>query len=151
MNINRFARRGFTMLEIIMVITIAGTLMMITLPKIESALRSAAADRSSRVVANDMEVAISAAARARKPLRVAYTSSSMTYTVTDRAAGTVYVNRSLGTGTAYNLSTATFSPASFDVLPTGLLSQAVTITLKSSTRTQTITVSRAGQIRVVKS
>ena len=117
--VSRTSARGFTLLEILMVIVIVGALIMMSFPRIESALRSAAADRASRVVANDIELTLSAAARARKPMRVTYTSSLLKYVVTDRQAGTVFLTRELGSGTAYNLSQVTFSPASFTRLNSG--------------------------------
>jgi prepilin-type N-terminal cleavage/methylation domain-containing protein len=141
-------RAGFTLIEAMLVITIVGILVALSLPKFETMIRGEAADRAARVVANDMEMALSASARARKPIRVTYTSASVSYTITDRAAGTVYVTRNLGSGTAYSLNSVSFSPATFDAFPNGLLSVAVTVTVSSSTRTRTVTVSKAGQVRV---
>jgi prepilin-type N-terminal cleavage/methylation domain-containing protein len=139
---------GFSLVEIIVVVIIVGLVVLIMLPKFDIALRGEASDRASRVVATDMELALADAARSRKPVRVTYSSDSLSYTITDRAAGTVYITRKLGTGSAFSLSSVSFSPATFDALPNGVLTAAVTVTLTSASKSHTVTVSKAGQVRV---
>lgn len=142
------ASRGYTMIELALVISIIGLVAAVTLPTFAKGLRGSRASAAANVVQADLELAFSYAARQRKPVRVNWNSSSMTYTVADRSTGTVFVTRRLGSTSDYSLSAVTFSANPVDIFPGGIASGALTITLTGGTSTRTVMMTRAGLVRL---
>jgi prepilin-type N-terminal cleavage/methylation domain-containing protein len=144
----RLDRRGFTMIESLIVITAIGLLTAVAVPKIGRQIRSYRVGRATVVVAGDMENAFSMAARERKPLRL--TLSGGTYTLADRTGGTTRLTRNLTADPDFGVASMTFSTSPLDVFPSGVASAADTVTLTNGTVSRQITVSKAGQVRVVR-
>jgi Tfp pilus assembly protein PilE len=103
-------------------------------------------NRATSVVAADLASAFALAERERKPIRVRRDNAT-TYSIRDRVTDSVYTKRDLGSSSEYNLSVA-FSQSPVDVFPNGFASSALTVTLTSLSYVRTVTMTRAGAIRV---
>lgn len=145
---HQIATRGFSMLELAIVLAIVGLVAAMAMPSFSRSLRGGRAASASLVVQSDLELAFSYAARQRRPVRITWNSGTMTYTVADRRSGTVFVTRRLGSNGDYTLSSVTFSSSPVDVFPGGMASGSLTITLTGGSSVKTVSMTRAGLVRV---
>ncbi len=141
-------QRGFTLIEILIVVVIGGLMLSMALPAFSRQLAASRSSQVGSVVASDLELAFSYAAKQRLPVRIAYNTSTMTYTVADRSSGTVFITRPLGAGTEWGLTAAAFSSTPVDVFPGGIASGSLTVTLTSGASSHTVSMTRAGLVRV---
>ena len=144
-------RKGFTLLEALIVLTMLGSLAAISMPRISAAIRQARLNRAATVMANDLQLALSLAARQRQPVQISASVATQTYRFTDRSSGTVLHQRTLGSGSDYHITSLSFSVAVLDVLPTGTVSGPLEIKVQTESGSRTISMSSAGQIRVSQS
>lgn len=141
-------RLGFTMIEAVIVIAALGLITATALPKIGRQIRAYRLGRAAVVVAGDLENAFSIAGRERKPVRLSL--SGGTYTVADRSGGTVRLTRNLTGDPEYAVATVTFSTSPLDIFPTGVASAADTVTITNGPVSRQVTLTQAGQVRVVR-
>jgi prepilin-type N-terminal cleavage/methylation domain-containing protein len=141
-------RPGYSLLELVIVLSVAGLLVSIALPSLSRGLRTSRAVSASRVIQGDLELAFTYAARQRRPISIAWSSGTMSYTITDRRSGTVYLTRSLGSGSDFTLTNVTFSTTPVFVYPGGVASGPLTVTITEGGSTHTIVMTRAGLVRV---
>lgn len=147
---NRGARRGFTTIELIIIVTILGVLAGIAGPKTSMIVRHSRTNRAATVIAADMQNAFAVAARQRMPVRITADAPTKSYQFTDRATGKVLRIRSFyGDTSEYRLSKLEFTPTVIDVFPSGVSSAPVTIDLANGDYARQITASTAGFIRMV--
>jgi len=108
--------------------------------------------RASNDIQTNVEAAWALAARNRRPIRIAWNSSTMQLKITDRAGTTTFRTASLGQD-PYGLlsSNVTFSSSPIEVYPDGLASDTLRITLSvtsvSPAVIKRIWVSRAGLVQ----
>jgi prepilin-type N-terminal cleavage/methylation domain-containing protein len=140
------ARRGFTLVELALTVTIIGLLTAMGMLRFNRVLQHVRIDRATATVAGDLESAFTLAGRQRRPIRIACTCGARTYTLADRTGGTLRLSRGL-TSTDYGVATLTFNPATVDVFPSGVSTQALTVTISGGGWSRTITMSTAGQVR----
>lgn len=138
---------GFTLIELLTVIIIFGVITVAAQPTVSRMITHSRVNQAALVVGHDLTVAVSAAARQRKPLRLALGADRQSFTVSDRASGTVLQTRSLGPGTEY-MDSVSFSVTPVDLFPSGFTSSALTVTLFHNGFSRTVTLSRAGWVRV---
>jgi type II secretion system protein H len=141
-------RAGFSVLELVIVIVIMGLMAAAAVPAFSRSLKASRTARAAGVIQADIELAYSYAARQRKPVRLAYNSSTKTYTVIDRSSSTTLVTRELGATSEWTLDTVTWSATPVDVFPGGFASGTLTITIGGGTASTTITMTRAGLVRI---
>jgi prepilin-type N-terminal cleavage/methylation domain-containing protein len=142
------ARVGFTLVEMLISITVLGTVAAMGLPRVNSTIRQQRVIAASNALAGDIESAFSVAARQRKPVRILYDSPSGEIRVIDRAALTIYSRRPLGLTSEYHLDAVSIAPATVDVYPVGLASAAFTVTLTNGAFQRRVIVTRTGLTRV---
>jgi len=120
-------------------------------PRIAMVMTRAGTGQAASVVAFDLERAVTLAARERKPVRITCDCANGSYTITDRASGTVLVTRKVAGPTAHmNVQTLAFSTTPVDVFPSGMASGPLTVTLTSSGTSRQVTMSAGGVIRLVR-
>ena len=144
-------RRGFTVTELVFVMATLGLLASIAGPRISDLISRAGASQAIGVVASDLEYALSLATRQRKPVRLSCNCPAGTYTISDRATGTVLFRRRLGgPDGGFGLTGLSFSAATLDVFPGGLTSGGLTVTVVSAETSRQASISSAGFVRVIR-
>ncbi len=143
----RSLRPGFSMVELAMVMTLGLVLLGVAVPKVSTAMAHTRVNKAAAVVAMDLKQGVELAIRTQKPIRLTYTASTKSYTLSNRSTGAAIRSRSLGSTTEYNLTTLTFSQNPVDFFPSGLVSSALTITIGNNNYTRQVTATTAGLIR----
>ena len=150
-NTSRFGfgrrRSGFTLLETIIVLLVIAMMTAVVAPKVNSAIGHSRVQNSANVIAADLQLAFSLASRQRTPLRITVDPSNNSYSITTRA-GTVIKARDMGDGSDLHVGTMSSSRTTLDVFPNGLSSGPITITVGINGYVNTISMTRAGQVRV---
>jgi prepilin-type N-terminal cleavage/methylation domain-containing protein len=142
-------RQGFSMLEMLVVLIIVAALIGITIPKIARAVRHERVNRAAQVLVADLQNGFAMAGRQRAPVRLTFTPTTETYVFSDRATGTVLQTRIMDKRSEYALTTLSASPTQIDVLPNGIGSAALTVTVAQGDYSRTVTASSAGFVRLV--
>lgn len=146
----RLARRGFSMIELIAVISIFGLLAAIAGPPMSRVIRHTRVNRAASVIASDLQNAFAVAARQRQPVRIQADASTRSYQFIDRKTGAVLRIRTFyGDTSEYRLTSLVFTPTTIDVFPSGVSSSAITVALANGDYARQITASSAGFVRVV--
>lgn len=142
-------RRGFTLLEVLMVVVISSILLSMTLPRIQPAIDRAKLNGAANVVATDLQYAQRMAVRSRKPVAIIVSESLIQYLIRDRDdASIVHRDRYLGTESEYNLTSLTVTPTSNEIFPHGLARQSMTFTLELNGVQREVRYTKAGQVRI---
>ena len=141
------ARKGFTLLETIVVLLLVAMMATAVVPMANRAIGHARVQNSARVIAGDLQLAFSLASRQRAPLRIVVDASSRKYRITNRA-GTIIQERKLGDGSDLHVGSLSSTVTQLEIYPNGLASGGITITVALNGYSQRITMTRAGQVRV---
>jgi type II secretory pathway pseudopilin PulG len=145
------SRRGITVVELLFVLATLSLLTAIAGPRISRLIASAGASRAIGVVASDLEYALSLATRVRKPVRLSCECPAGTYSISDRATGTVLFRRRLGgPDGGFGVTGLSFSAENLDLFPGGITSGGLTITVVSAHATRQASISSAGFVRVIR-
>jgi prepilin-type N-terminal cleavage/methylation domain-containing protein len=147
-NSDGIGSHGFTVIEMIIVIIIFSLATSMALPSISRINTHIRVNQAAMVIGHDLTVAASGASRQRKPIRITLGADHVSFTVADRASGTVLQTRSLGTDTPYGLDSVSFSVTPVDLFPNGYTSSAFTVTAWDGGYSRQVTVSRASWVRV---
>jgi len=145
-------RRGFTMIEMALVFTIIAIMTATAIPKIGRIMQASRVNRTASIVAADLEQAFTIAGRFRRPMRVSCTCGTATYTIADRADGTVRLRRVLAGDSDLGNMTVVFNPpvAGFvDVFPSGISTALLQVRITSGISTRAVTLSTAGHVRII--
>jgi type II secretion system protein H len=146
---HKYSRRGFTMVETLVVVALIGILATMVGPAMSRIVRHQRANRAAMVITADLQNAFAVAARQREPVRIQADAATRSYQFVDRKSGAVLRIRTFyGDTSEYRLTTLVFNPTTIDVFPSGISSSPVTITLANGDYGKTITASTAGFIRV---
>lgn len=131
---------------LVIVLTVLGSLA----PTVRRQLVHARINRAAGVVAADFYLAQSLAAKARAPVKVVFDATARTAFIQLRN-DSVLQRRYYGTESEFKLSSFSASPTQVQVLPNGMTNGTVTVTLTDGEYTRQVRMSRAGQIRVLRS
>jgi len=137
------------MLEMVVVMVIMGLLIAIAVPKLGRTMRHERVNRAASVIVADLQNGFAIAGRQRAPVRLTFTAATKTYVFSDRATGSVFQTRIMDNRSEYALTTLSATPSTIDVLPNGIGSVALTVTVAQGDYSRTVTASSAGFVRLV--
>jgi len=143
----RRGNRGYTMIELLVVMLIVSVVAGITYVRMQPSLERARVRGAASVLAGDLQYAQVMAARLRRPMVISMNTTALTYQIADRA-GAVYRMRDLSTAGEYALGELQATPATLEVFPNAIAAQGATYTVGANGYRRRVTFSRAGQIRV---
>ncbi|HEX5817971.1 MAG TPA: prepilin-type N-terminal cleavage/methylation domain-containing protein [Gemmatimonadales bacterium] len=145
----RTTRRGFTMIELALTVVVVGILATMAVAKVGSTISRSKVDRAASIVAADLENAFSTGGRLRQPLILSCDCPNRIYRLNDVLNdGALRLERGLGAGTPYTVTSMTFTPATVTILPPGRLSAALEVDITVDGKTRRITMSSAGFVRI---
>jgi prepilin-type N-terminal cleavage/methylation domain-containing protein len=143
------SRAGFTLIETLVVVMLAGIILGMATPAVGRMLVQVRIERAATVVASDMRMAASIAALQRRPVRIEVSAEDRAYEVRDHLNGTVYVRRSFaGADPELQLSSLATTATQIVVFPNGLSSGDVSLTVRLAGDQRQIVRTRAGHVRV---
>ena len=143
------ARRGFTAIELIIIVTIMGVLASIAGPALSRIVRHSRTNRAAIAITADLQNAFAVAARQREPVSIVADSTTRSYQFVDRKSGAVLRIRTFyGDTSEYHLQRLVFTPTTVDVFPSGVSSAALTVDLSNGDYARRITASTAGFVRL---
>jgi len=146
------SRLGFTMVELALTFSIIGILSAMAIPKFRRIMQATQVNRATAIVAADLEQAFTLAGRFRRPMRISCTCGTGTYTIADRAGGTVRLRRMLVGDSDLGNMTLVFNPpvaGIVDVFPSGVSTTPLQVRITSGTSTRAVTLSTAGHVRIM--
>ena len=141
---------GFTIFEAVMVLLIVLTVVAALTPGVNRALNHARVNRAANVVAAQFYLAQSMAGRQHQPVTLLVSPGAKTITISDAVTDSTLLVRRFGADSEFNLLSLSASPATVYVLPTGMASASVTVTVGDPSYQQQVWMSRAGQIRILR-
>ena len=141
------ARKGFTVLETLVVLVIVAMMASAVIPMANRAIGHSRVQNTANVIAGDLQLAFSLASRQRAPLRLIVDPSGRTYSIRTRT-GTIIKQRAIGDKSDLHVNSMTASVSQLEIFPNGLASGPITIRVGINGYAQTITMTRAGQVRV---
>lgn len=142
-------RSGFSLVEMMVAITIIGIAAALSIPKISAITNETKVQRAAQALQNDVQQAFAIAGRNRSPVALRWVSGSMQLRITNLANTVVFRREGLGTSAGYGLSSSevTVWPTTLTVFPNGLAADTMFIKLSRKGYTRTIRVSRSGMVR----
>lgn len=145
------ARRGFTMIELLMVVTILAILTSIALASFTRTVDQARIDRAAQTLSTDLQMAFSLVGRNRKPVRISWDSVNVRFNITDRA-DTLFRTRPMGPSSEFKLRQTDFTVSRpvVEIYPPGLSNDSLNIHIVNRTQMRTLSMSRGGLVRVLK-
>ena len=141
---------GFSLVEMLVAVTIIGIAIAITLPKINRITTQSKVQRGIQALQLEVEQAFAIAARNRAPVAIRWNSPTMQLQVTNLAGNTVYRRAGLGTGAGYGFSSSevSVSRSTLVVFPNGHAEDTLAITLSRNGFSKMMRVSKSGMVRL---
>lgn len=131
-----------------MVLLIVAVVIGALTPSVLRQIEHARINRAANVIAADFLQIQTMAGRQQAPLRMVVDVTLKTISI-NLTSGTTLSVRRLGTDTEFKIGTLAASPTSVLVLPSGMASTQITITVTTSGYSKQIRMSRAGQVRIL--
>jgi Tfp pilus assembly protein FimT len=145
------SRFGVTLVELIIGIMCTGIVVAMATSKFLAITSRYRTNEAVMIVAGDLRQAVSLAARRQKPVTISLEAPNR-YVFKDRGTppdDSVRLRRNLRLAGDVGTRTVSFSPGSVTVYPVGVVDRALTVTLGDNRYTRQVTLSAAGQVRVV--
>ena len=142
--------RGYTIIEMLIVMIVFGLLLSVAFVRMGPALEHARVSRAATVLVTDLRYAQMLAVRQRKPVAVVVNSSLKGYIIRERGSAVVQRQRFMGAGTDFLLDEFTATSSSVELLPHGVAAATTTFTLGLAGFQRQVRITRAGQVRVVR-
>lgn len=144
-------RSGFSIIEAVMVLVLVLVVVGSMLPAVQRVMRHSRVNRAAGVASADFYLAQSLAARARQPIRVEVDEAAKTVELRLYSTDSLLQTRRYGADGEFALEALSASPASVLVLPNGMASATITLSIGAdATFQRQVKMSRAGQIRIIR-
>jgi Tfp pilus assembly protein FimT len=133
-----------------MVILIIFVVVASLIPRVSSTLAHSKVNRSAYVIAADLLLAQSLAARQHAPVAIQVRSDSLLIRITNAATGTILRTDRFDQNSEFQLAGLSALPTSAQVMPNGMSNVTMQITVGGADYFHLVRLTRAGQIRITK-
>ncbi len=142
-------RLGFTFVELMIVMVVLSAIAGVAMVSVSRTAQATRVNRAARLIAGDMQYAFALAASARGPVEIRFDSANVRYAFTRGATDTLF-RRAMGPSTLLRLTpgTISFTPAVVSVLPSGVASDTLLVTVSGGGNTTRVWMSRGGTTRI---
>jgi prepilin-type N-terminal cleavage/methylation domain-containing protein len=106
----RALRAGFSLIEMMVTVSMLGIMAGMVAPKVSKDISHSRVNSAARVVAVDLEQALSLAGRQRRPVRLVIDGSAKQIQLVDRVSGQLISRRAFGATTEYKLYSISARP-----------------------------------------
>jgi prepilin-type N-terminal cleavage/methylation domain len=143
-------RRGFSLLELLVVISMIGVIAMISIGRTSSMITQWRVSRAAQAYGEELQSAFAIVGRDRRPVRITLDMSAMEVRLTNRTGTVIYRRRNLGTTSAYKLDPAdiTASKLTVEVFPPGLAADTLSVTISRNGKLRRIRMLRGGLVQI---
>ena len=148
------SRPGFSMMELLIVLVLASIVGSMVIPTISRSMAQMRVQRAVNVLAGDIQLAHSTAARQRTPVRLSIDTINKIVRIRNAAnPTTVYTERRFDKTSEYPLQSMTVTDTSVTLYPSGLAGKSssswpFTVTLTAAGKSRIVKMTRAGQLRI---
>lgn len=140
---------GFTLIELMIAVTLIGVLSAMAIWRTAPALQRATVNRVVAVLAGDFQYAQLVAARQRRPVVFIATPAVQAWMIRDAdSAAIVFRERFVGLGTDFGIDSLEASPTSVEVFPNGVARESITFVVGLNGYAKQVRLTRAGQVRI---
>jgi type II secretion system protein H len=140
---------GLTIIELMIVLALVGILTGVAYFRLGPPFRRAQVRSAANVLITDLQYAQLTAVRRGKPIEVTLNTGTRTYTIAERGGTPVYRERTFGSASDFRLDQLTATPSSVTFFPGGIAGQYTLFTLGQAGYTRQVSLTRAGQIRIL--
>lgn len=141
-------RRGFTLLEVMIALSVVAIMTAAAVPRVRSILMRQTVDRTAQMTAADMRAAFTSAARGRIPVRITVPSTGAGYLITNVATSDTIIRRDFSSGDV-TVRSITGSTVMVDVFPNGMAASPDTVTVSGTGYSRKLAISRVGFVRIL--
>lgn len=147
-------RRGFTMIELLIVLGITGVLVTLSMGRTSRMITSWRVNRASQAIAEELNAAFALVGRNRKPLVLSVDKTKMQLRLINRAGTDTFRLRALGASSTYRLNSADLTvypattPTTLEIYPPGLASDSLSIVINKNGIKRRIRMLRGGLVQI---
>jgi len=142
-------RRGFTVIEVLVVMTVIGIASLVALPAIGRSMAATRVQRASTVMANELKTAFAISAQQRRPVLVSLDAGTRTFRVQSRDGSVTFMQTAYDVTSELPLSVLSAEPESLVIFPSGLAAGPIEVFMQTSPNNRRlIRATRAGQVRI---
>ena len=143
-------RRGFSLLELLVVISMIGVISMISMGRTSSMMTQWRVSRAAQAYGEELQSAFAIVGRDRRPVRITLDKTAMELRLTNRTGTVIYRRRNIGKSSAYKLDAAdvTASKLTIEVFPPGLAADTLSVTISRQGKLRRIRMLRGGLVQI---
>ena len=142
-------RCGFTMIEVLVVITLIGIVLLMAMPAVGRSIAMTRVQRASAVMATDLKTAFAISAQQRRPVRVSIDETERVFRIQNRRADTTFLETRYDGTSEVALRELSATPTVLLIFPGGLAAGGISVTMETTPgNRRQITANRAGQVRI---
>lgn len=143
-------RRGFSLLELLVVISMIGVIAMISIGRTSSMITQWRVSRAAQAYGEELQSAFAIVGRDRRPVRITLDTGAMELRITNRTASVVYRRRNFGLSSEYRLDPADLNASALtvEVFPPGLAADSLSVTISRQGKLRRVRMLRGGLVQI---
>jgi prepilin-type N-terminal cleavage/methylation domain-containing protein len=143
-------RSGFTMLELLLVITMIGLVSLVSFRRVGAMTTQWRVNKAAQAYGEELQAAFAIVGRDRRPVRIELKKDSMQLRITNRDGSVIYRKRDIGRWSAYKLDSANVQTSTLilEVYPPGLAADSLSVTISRDGKFRRVRMLRGGLVQV---
>ena len=143
-------RRGFSLLELLVVISMIGVISMISMGRTSSMMTQWRVSRAAQAYGEELQSAFAIVGRDRRPVRITLDKVAMELRLTNRTGTVIYRRRNIGKSSSYKLDSADVkvSKLTVEVFPPGLAADTLSVTISRQGKLRRVRMLRGGLVQI---